>query len=219
MATATIPLKGSASMESKKVSISSKRQITIPQKFFTLLGFNTEAECIMRGNELVLRPVKENTSGEFAEQILADLIRQGYSGEELLEKFKQTQRKIRPAVEAMLAEADRVAESKSGGYSLEDVFGTEEILPPAAKFLKKLKDKKLKSLYKEAIEMICEDYSIGEEKTGDLAGMYGYDIYYNKTNYELAYRVRQLDDLIIIIIMAGTRENFYEELKRYIRTI
>ena len=126
MATATIPLKGSASMESKKVSISSKRQITIPQKFFTLLGFNTEAECIMRGNELVLRPVKENNSGEFAEQILADLIRQGYSGEELLEKFKQTQRKIRPAVEAMLAEADRVAESKSGGYSLEDVFGTED---------------------------------------------------------------------------------------------
>ena len=127
MATATIPLKGSASMESKKSQyFHLKRQITIPQKFFTLLGFNTEAECIMRGNELVLRPVKENTSGEFAEQILADLIRQGYSGEELLEKFKQTQRKIRPAVEAMLAEADRVAESKSGGYSLEDVFGTED---------------------------------------------------------------------------------------------
>ena len=32
-----------------------------------------------------------------------------------------------------------------------------QILPPAAKFLKKLKDKKLKSLYKEAIEMICKD--------------------------------------------------------------
>ena len=43
-----------------------------------------------------------------------------------LEKFKQAQRKVRPAVEAMLAEADRVAESKSGGYSLEDVFGTED---------------------------------------------------------------------------------------------
>lgn len=55
-----------------------------------------------------------------------------------------------------------------------------------SKISEKLKDKKLKSLYKEAIEMICEDYSIGEEKTGDLA---------------------------------GTRENFYEELKRYMRTI
>ena len=88
-----------------------------------------------------------------------------------------------------------------------------QILPPAAKFLNELKDKKLKSLYKEAIEMICEDYSIGEEKTGYLAGMYGYDIYYDKTNYELAYRVRQLDDLIIVVIMAGIRENFYEEVK------
>ena len=89
-----------------------------------------------------------------------------------------------------------------------------QILPPAAKFLNELKDKKLKSLYKEAIEMICEDYSIGEEKTGYLAGMYAYDIYYNKTNYELVYRMRQLDDLIIIVIMTGTRENFYEEVKR-----
>ena len=123
---ATIALKGGISMESKKVSISSKRQITIPQKFFTLLGFNTEAECIMRGNELILRPIKNNTGGEFAEQILADLISQGYSGEELLKKFKQAQREVRPVVEAMLAEADRVAESKSGGYSLEDVFGAED---------------------------------------------------------------------------------------------
>ena len=92
-----------------------------------------------------------------------------------------------------------------------------QILPPAAKFLKKLKDKKLKSLYKEAIEMICEDYSIGEEKTGDLAGMYGYDICYNKTNYELAYKVEYVDNKIIVVVMAGARENFYDELKRYMK--
>ena len=47
-------------------------------------------------------------------------------GRELLEKFKQAQKEVRPAVEAMLAEADQIAESKSGGYSLEDVFGTED---------------------------------------------------------------------------------------------
>ena len=62
-------------------------------------------------------------------------------------------------------------------------------LPPAAKFLKKLKDKKLKALYQEAIDKIREDHTIGEAKVGDLSGIYSYDIYYNKTNYELAYRV------------------------------
>lgn len=86
-------------------------------------------------------------------------------------------------------------------------------LPPAAKFLKKLKDKKLKRLYQEAVDRIREDHTVGEAKTGDLLGVYGYDIYYNKTNYELAYTVEYQEDKIIVVIMAGTRENFYSELK------
>ena len=90
-------------------------------------------------------------------------------------------------------------------------------LPPAAKFLKKLKDKKLKSLYQEAIDKIREDHTVGEPKNGDLSGIYGYDIFYNKTNYELAYRVEYIEDKIIVVIMAGTRENFYDELKRYMK--
>lgn len=90
-------------------------------------------------------------------------------------------------------------------------------LPPVAKFLKKLKDKKLKRLYQEAVDKIREDYTIGEAKTGDLTGVYGYDIYYNKTNYEIAYTVSYQEDMIIVIIMAGTRENFYDQLKRYMK--
>ena len=90
-------------------------------------------------------------------------------------------------------------------------------LPPAARFLKKLKDKKLKMLYREAIDKIREDHTVGTAKVGDLSGIYGYDIFYNKTNYELAYRVEYVEDKIIVVILAGTRENFYEELKRYIK--
>lgn len=88
-------------------------------------------------------------------------------------------------------------------------------LQPAAKYLKKIKDKKLKELYKNAIDKIREDYTVGELKTGDLSGIYSMDIYYNKTNYELAYTVECKESEIVVVIMAGTRENFYEELKRY----
>ena len=90
-------------------------------------------------------------------------------------------------------------------------------LPPAAKFIKKLKDAKLKGLFKEAIDRIADDHTVGEMKAGDLSGIYCYDIYYNKTNYELAYTVRYEGNKLIIVIMAGTRENFYDELKRYMR--
>lgn len=92
-------------------------------------------------------------------------------------------------------------------------------LPPAAKFIKKLKDKKLKMLYQEAINRIREDHTVGEAKIGDLSGVYGYDIYYNKVNYELAYTVEYLEDKIIVVVMAGTRENFYDQLKTYMRNL
>lgn len=92
-------------------------------------------------------------------------------------------------------------------------------LPPAAKFIKKLKDKKLKNLYHDAVDKIREDYTVGEAKTGDLSGVYGYDIYYNKTNYELAYTVEHLENVVVVVIMAGTRENFYDQLKLYMRKV
>ena len=83
--------KGGSKVDKKIVSISSKRQITIPQKFFTMLGFTDEAECMVRGNELIVRPARQNAGGEFAEQILADLIAQGLSGNELLTQFIRNQ--------------------------------------------------------------------------------------------------------------------------------
>ena len=123
---ATAPLKGVSFMNRKTIRISEKRQLTIPQKFFEALGFTTEAECILRGNELVLRPVKEQGGGEFAEQILADLIAQGLTGDQLLAEFKKTQKKVRPAVEAMLTQAEQAAHGESESYSYDDVFGAEE---------------------------------------------------------------------------------------------
>lgn len=122
----TAIMKGTIPMEMKKVSISAKRQITIPQKFFTMLGFDTEAECIVRGSELVLRPVKAKSGGEFAEQILADLIAKGYSGEDLLNRFKQAQAQVRPAVEKMLLDAEKAASSEIEYASYDDIFGMEE---------------------------------------------------------------------------------------------
>lgn len=90
--------------------------------------------------------------------------------------------------------------------------------PIAKKYFKKLKDKKLKTLFKEAIIGIRKNPDIGDAKTGDLSGIYCFDISHNKTNYELAYRVSQLDNGdMVVVILAGTRENFYKELKRYMK--
>ena len=63
----------------KRISVSKKRQITIPVEFFKSIGINKEVDCYLQNNAIVIRPAREDM-GELDEQILADLISQGFSG-------------------------------------------------------------------------------------------------------------------------------------------
>jgi len=117
--------KGVSTIIKKRISVSQKRQITIPIEFFKSIGVDKEVDCYLQNNAIVIRPVHENI-GEFDEQILADLISQGLSGQELLTKFKQAHHQIRPAVESLLKEAYLAAEGKAPFSTYEDVFGSKD---------------------------------------------------------------------------------------------
>lgn len=108
----------------KRVSISVKRQFTIPQKYYEALGFETDAECILQDGGIFIRPLKAGVS-DFSEEVLTDLVAQDLSGQELLERFKEQMKRIRPAVQSMIAEADEVAHSGQGAPSLDDLFGNK----------------------------------------------------------------------------------------------
>ncbi len=86
----------------------------------------------------------------------------------------------------------------------------------AERYLKKIKEKPLRAAYKATFLKIVENPYMGRPKKGDLSGIYGYDIYYKGTNYEIAYTIKETNGKKVIVLLAGTRENFYEQLKRYI---
>lgn len=112
-------------MERKIIRISEKRQVTIPQRYYEALNMGVEAECILNAGSIIIRPIKENSGSEFSEQILADLIAQGYEGQILLDKFKENSKKVRPAVEAIMLEAENLAKT-GGGATMQDIFGAED---------------------------------------------------------------------------------------------
>ncbi len=87
----------------------------------------------------------------------------------------------------------------------------------AERYFKKIKEQGLKTAFRNALATISRDPYVGDLKTGDLAGIYGCDVYYAGTNYEIAYRIYEDGDKIVVVILAGTRENFYNELKRYMK--
>ncbi|MBP1988722.1 AbrB/MazE/SpoVT family DNA-binding domain-containing protein [Paenibacillus eucommiae] len=113
-------------LESKRVRVSSKRQITIPQKFAEQLDIKDEVEIVLRGTELIIRPVREQGDG-FADLILEDLVEQGLTGKELVQAFKAIQDRVRPAIEKMIDEAAKIARNhKSGDDPTAELFADVE---------------------------------------------------------------------------------------------
>ena len=111
-------------MFKRRIQVSEQGQISIPIDFYNAVGVEKEAECYVQNNSIIIRPIRHDGS-EFAEEILSDLILQGFSGDKLLQKFKETRRKIRPAVECLLEEAAAAADGKAPYFTYEDVFGKE----------------------------------------------------------------------------------------------
>lgn len=81
------------------------------------------------------------------------------------------------------------------------------------KYLKKLKSKKLKNEFVYHIyDTIAQNPFIGQQKRGDLVGIWTYGFRMDKVDYRIAYKIT--DEAVIPIILCGAHENFYQELKR-----
>lgn len=89
--------------------------------------------------------------------------------------------------------------------------------PAAERYLKKLKEEPLKDAYKAAFLAIMKDPYLGTRKRGDLSGVYGFDLNHRGISYEIAYIVREGNEQKVVILLVGTGEDFYEQLKRYMK--
>ena len=111
-------------MERKIINITGKRQVTIPLKFFESLRFGKEAECYLTDDAVVLRPFS-NSNDNFTMEILKDLVSQGLSGDELLERFAERRADVKKALGILISEADEISEGKRKSAKTKDIFGEE----------------------------------------------------------------------------------------------
>jgi mRNA-degrading endonuclease RelE of RelBE toxin-antitoxin system len=83
-------------------------------------------------------------------------------------------------------------------------------------FEKKVKkmSKSEKDVLDQEVKRIAEDPSVGEEKKGELRGVFVHKFKLKATQYLLAYR-RFGDDLEHVMI--GPHENYYQDLKQYLK--
>lgn len=83
----------------------------------------------------------------------------------------------------------------------------------AAKQIKKL-DKPVQKELKSRLELIAGNPYIGRKKKGKLYDLWGYGFNWQGTAYRVAYTIYQ-NELVVLIISAGSHEGFWEEISRY----
>jgi hypothetical protein len=91
---------------------------------------------------------------------------------------------------------------------------------PFAQFVKKSR-KPLQLAIEDQVGKICCEPAVGTVKTGDLHGVFVYKFKFHYQEYLIAYRFgnrpADFELLWIDFYKVGSHENFYEELKRFIR--
>ncbi len=85
--------------------------------------------------------------------------------------------------------------------------------PPFKKFVKK-QARPLQLSIEDEIEKIIENPSMGETKKGDLQGYRVHKFTFKKQRFLIAYRILEAE---IIFYMVGSHENFYRNLKQYLK--
>lgn len=77
--------------------------------------------------------------------------------------------------------------------------------------------KQEKTILDQQVHAIVNDPSIGQEKRGELKGVFVHKFKIHTTQYLLSYRLR--DSKTLELIMIGPHENYYRDLEKYFRNL
>lgn len=87
--------------------------------------------------------------------------------------------------------------------------------PPFKKFVKK-QTRSFQLVIEDEVEKIIITPDIGETKKGDLTGFRVHKFAHREQKFLIAYRSQNED---IVFFKIGPHENFYRELKKYLREV
>jgi mRNA-degrading endonuclease RelE of RelBE toxin-antitoxin system len=87
--------------------------------------------------------------------------------------------------------------------------------PPFKNFVKK-QSRAFQLTIEDAVEAVISNSDIGEVKKGDLSGFKVHKFKFQRQEYLIAYKT---ENNAIVFYMIGTHENFYRELKQYLREV
>jgi len=206
----------------KRINVSCERQITIPIEFYKMLDISCEVDCYVQDGSLIIEPIRPEYSREVAEEFLKTLIAQGLSGEELLSKFREMNKMIRPITEASNTYTEAIALTTNEQENYHDV--TNE-LNSKYTFDSIIVGSHNQMAYQIANDLAKKDdnklqlvYFYGEDGLGKTHLVQAIGNYLLQSEPDIKIRYISLDDFTnkaIDAVADGNPENFRESFFNY----
>ncbi len=90
-------------------------------------------------------------------------------------------------------------------FAVRNFLNTKKKLPPT-----------LREEIDQQVDRICEDPSIGTQKSGDLRRVWVHKFSFVGQQYLLAYAIDE-DKMTVTLLAIGGHQNFYRDLKKYLK--
>lgn len=202
------------------VKASADGSVTVPKSLCEQIGVIANAECIIRNNEIIIRPCRDGTGDSIEGLLIKELMSKGYGYDALEEEYDR----VRPV---FYAATKRTAEiSRSAFENNTELCGTEELLGAgrvgecrlllmsgAEKYFRGIKNEELKNTLGDALLALAGNPYRGTPSRKLLSDFYVFTVKHGEKRYDIIYRIFSVKKKVTAIVSALSMEEMYNEIK------
>ena len=202
------------------VKASADGSITVPKGLCEQIGVIANAECIIRNNEIIIRPFRDSTGDSIEGLLIKELMSKGFGYDELEEEYDR----VRPlfyAATKRTAEICRSAfENSAELCEIDELLGTGRVgdcrlllMDSAENYFRGIKSEELKSALSEALVALARNPYRGTPSRKLLSDFYVFTVKHSEKRYDIIYRIFSVNKKVTAIVSALSMEEMYNEIK------
>lgn len=202
------------------VKVSADGSITVPKSLCEQIGAVANAECIIRNNEIIIRPCRDGTGDSIEGLLIRDLMSRGFSYDALEEEYDRVRPRFYAATKRT-AEKSRAAFENGGGLcAAEELLGAGRagdcrllLADGAAERFRGMRDGEAKSALGEALLALAGNPYRGTPSRKLLSDFYVFTVKTGGERYDIIYRIFSVNKKVTAIVSALSMEEMYNEIK------
>ncbi|MDE7195168.1 MAG: hypothetical protein K2O14_14560 [Oscillospiraceae bacterium] len=202
------------------VKVSPEGSVTVPKSMCEQIGLITRAECVIRNNEIIIRPCKDFTGDSVEGFLIRELMSKGFSYDALEAEYD----KIRPRFYAATRKTEELC--RSAFENGEELCRVEELLDVnkagecrllllegAERFFRSLEQGEARDALGRALLALSDNPYRGTPSRKLLSDFYVFTVKSGEERFDIIYRIFAEGKKVTAIVSALSIEEMYNEIK------